>query len=114
MKCLALALSAGLLIGVAVGCNYSGPEHAKQMELDAKWAGKVKPTYIEIPKDGKIYVVGSQKTADLINSGGKLSQKVAAFGYGPNGETVYFEANKDGIEDLLMKEYEQKHPQAKA
>ena len=112
MKCVALALSAGLMIGL-IGCNYSGPEHAKQMELDAKWAGKVKPTYIEIEKDGKIYVVGSQKTADMINAGGKLSPKVAAFGYGPNGETVYFEANKDGIEDFLMMEYAKKHPEVK-
>src|SRR5688500_7768297 len=114
MRHLALALSAGLMIGGSFGCNYSGPEHAKQNELDAKWLGKPKPVYTEIEHDGKIYVVGSPKTADTIKSGGKLGQKVTAFGYGPNGETVYFEANKDGIEDLLMREYAQKHPEAKS
>ena len=90
----------------AVGCAGDDPvAHAERDKVEAKWAGKVRPEYHEVAKDGRIYVAGSKASADKIQAGGKFAVHKAAIGFGPNRETVIFEANKDGMEDVLMQEW---------
>jgi hypothetical protein len=113
MKRLMIVLAAGALMGSVVGCGYDGKQHATKMEAESKHAGKAKPEYIEFTKDGRIYVVASKASADKVQAGGKLSLHKTAIGYGPNKETVVFEASKDGIEELLQMEYAKRHPGAK-
>ena len=106
-----LVLVARLL---AAGCegigNYDPKAHAERDKMEAKWAGKKKPEYIELAQGGRIYVVGSQASADKVKAGGKLATQKTAIGYGPNKETVVFEASKEGMEDWLMTEYANRHP----
>ncbi len=67
--------------------------------------------YIEVPVDGRIWVVGSQSSAEALAAGQKPPLHLSRIGYGPNRETVLFEANKDGnLEQWLLAEYEKRHP----
>ena len=109
-----------LLVGAAMvaGCEgngkiggYDPKAHIEKDAAEAKYAGKAKPEYHEIPgKDGKIYVAGSKAGADRAQAGQKFTQHKIAFGYGPNKETVVFEDNKDGMADFLEMQYKKKHP----
>ena len=68
------------------------------------------PAYEEITKDGKIYVVASKASADKVRAGQKLTPTVTAFGFGPQGEKVYFETDKEGkLDQVLMVEYNRRH-----
>jgi hypothetical protein len=67
--------------------------------------------YEEVKRDGHIYVVASKTSADKVRSGQKLSPAVTAFGFGPSGERVYFESDKEGrLDQALMAEFTRRHP----
>lgn len=111
MKSACLAVVAGMFF--VVGCgdigNYDPAAHASKEAAETKMIGKPKPQYVEFNHDGRIYVVNGQAMADKIKGGAKLGAKKTAIGAGPNKETIVFEANKDGLEDILSAEYSARH-----
>ena len=111
MKSACLVVAAGMFF--VAGCsgigNYDPVAHAAKEAAEAKMIGKPKPEYVEFKHEGKIYVVNGQAMAEKIKGGGKLGSKKSAIGAGPNKETIVFEANKDGLEDILSAEYSTRH-----
>ena len=56
-------------------------------------------------------MVASKASADKVKAGHKLAQATTAFGFGPKGEKVYFEQDKDGkLDAALMKEWAKATP----
>ena len=69
------------------------------------------PAYEEVKRGGHIYVVASKASADKVRAGQKLTPTVTAFGFGPAGERVYFETDKEGkLDQVLMAEFTRRHP----
>lgn len=69
------------------------------------------PAYEEVKRGGHIYVVASKASADKVRAGQKLTPTVTAFGFGPGGERVYFETDKEGkLDQVLMAEFTRRHP----
>jgi hypothetical protein len=66
--------------------------------------------YVEVPLRGRIYVVGSTGAGPKATAGELPETTVTKIGYGPNGETVVFEADNEHIEKALMAEYDRRHP----
>lgn len=67
--------------------------------------------YSELPIKGRIYVFGSTESAQKAGAGVLPEVTVTKIGYGPNGETVVFEADKAHIENQLQADFDQRHPQ---
>lgn len=90
MRKIALGLSTALLVFVA-GCS----------------GGK----YIEARKDGRLYIMGKQETADSFAKHGHMPYTRTLIGEGPNGETVVFEVDKkdEALADRLQREFEKRY-----
>lgn len=82
---------------------------AEGLKTDAAMAAKA--DYYEVAHGGRIYVVGSEKAKADAEKGKAPAMTKAMMKYGPNGETVVFEAGKDGpaLESKLMAEYNARH-----
>jgi hypothetical protein len=118
-----LTLALALAVAGLAGCNGNSqtsdsaipPKNAKAADAGKADAAKsAAPTaiahYEEIERDKIIYVVGTKASADKVKAGGKLAPYVSALGFGPTGTKVYFESDKDGLENKLMAEYDRRHP----
>jgi ABC-type Fe3+-hydroxamate transport system substrate-binding protein len=106
-----------LLLVLAAGCQSPAGPAPSEPAAPAAAAAKSVPSpspfskYHEIVHDGRIYVLGSKSSAEALAAGQKPVLHVSRIGYGPNRETVIFEANKDGnLEKWLMAEYLERHP----
>jgi hypothetical protein len=120
MKGLALGLLLG--VGVVAGCsnNESGPTtkpvtgevktgDAQSSDAGVGAAAAAPVQYQEVPSGNAIYVVASKASADKVRAGQKITT-VTAIGFGPQGEKVYFETDKDGkLDRVLMAEYQRRH-----
>jgi hypothetical protein len=73
------------LLATAVLVGLSGVAFAQ-----AAWS----PFYMEVPKDGRIYVfsIGARYDTFQKSGGTEIGQAITRPGYGPNGETVVFDA----------------------
>ena len=96
------------------GCSSGGGAGAvnnpfKKYTKDEQIAATAARSYKEIKRENVIYVVSSPDAVKRVRAGEEPALKVAAIGFGPNGEKVVFEANKDGLENGLMKEFERRH-----
>jgi hypothetical protein len=114
-------LACGVMVG---GCNSNESTATETKAGVTPQKASVQPTtnpvapvvaapskYDEIKVGNVIYVVGSAASADKVRAGQKLGQFVSAFGYGPNGEKVIFETDKEGkLEKTLMAEFATRHP----
>jgi hypothetical protein len=69
--------------------------------------------YSEIPVGKRLVVVGSAKSAEHVAKVGKPASYVSEIGYGPGGQTVYFENKPEGIEPILKAEFARRHPAGK-
>ena len=69
------------------------------------------PTYTELRRDGRIYVIGWQGTASDFKKGGHVPYTRTLIGAGPKGESIVFESEKKGHElaDRLQAEYNRRH-----
>jgi hypothetical protein len=123
-------VGAALGLGVATsgGCNQGSTGEAKRSGVQAttpaeggaaKTAGASGTAavpalgpieYKEIPSGKRLVVVGTKKGAEEVARGGKPTSYVAEIGYGPGGQTVYFENKPDGMEKALKAEYAKRHP----
>src|SRR5688572_19278613 len=66
--------------------------------------------YEEVRRDKAIYVAGTPESAAKIRAGDKFAHSVTALGFGPGGEKVYFETDKEGkLDQRLMAEFEKRH-----
>ena len=66
--------------------------------------------YHEVSSKSRTYVVGSTAMAQKVAGGSHPQLIITKSGYGVNGETVVFEADKDGnLEKSLMAEYASRH-----
>lgn len=66
--------------------------------------------YTEVRQDKTILVASTPEGVEHIRRGEEPKAKIAAFGFGPAGEKVIFEASKDGkLEEALMAEFERRH-----
>ena len=125
MKGLALGLVLGL--GVVAGCsnNEKGPAtqpvskdakttdaktaDAKMGDAKAGMSAAAPVQYQEVRSGNATYVVASKASADKVKAGQKITT-VTAIGFGPGGEKVYFETDKDGkLDQVLMGEYRKRH-----
>lgn len=104
-----------MLLGVlaaASGCSSQGLDWnspTKKMTKEEMLEASARRGYSEIRKDKVIYVVSTPEAKKRVAKGQDPALKVAAIGFGPNGEKVIFEASKDGLENGLMKEFERRH-----
>jgi hypothetical protein len=101
-----------LLVLSVGGCN-SGDSASANNELSQSTSttGAASPTgyYYEKEVDGRIYVVGSKEAAQKLDKGDHPTVAVTKIGYGPDRETVVFEADKSEVEKRLMAEYNRRH-----
>ena len=98
-----------VLIGGCAGSGMTNAQMAANIEREEAWRGVPTPGYYEFTHDGKTYVAGYPESQAKIKAGGKFSQTQKGFGYGPEGSTVYFEDNKIGLGDMLVKQYQERH-----
>ncbi|MEZ5988305.1 MAG: hypothetical protein R3F30_04135 [Planctomycetota bacterium] len=74
-------------------------------------SGTMAADYYEVPKDGRIYVLGSEASMTHFRETGHLPYTKTLIGAGPNGETVVFEAEaKDtALQERLMAGWHDRH-----
>ncbi len=67
--------------------------------------------YAEVPKHGRIYVVGSEKMRQSLEATGHMPYTRTFIGYGPGGETVVFEVDKKNpaLANRLQREFDENH-----
>ena len=67
--------------------------------------------YIEARKDGRLYIMGNQETADSFAKHGHMPYTRTLIGEGPNGETVVIEVDKkdEALADRLQRQFEKKY-----
>src|SRR5688572_553426 len=112
MKRLIIALTAAIL---AVGCSSDEKPAAetkpKTASTESKTTTAAPLEYAEVSAKGRIYVLGSKAPADKAKAGSLPTLATTKVGYGPNGQTVVFEADAKGdIDKKLMAEYDKRHP----
>jgi hypothetical protein len=116
MRSLALSLVV-LCLSVACATGGNGGGGTTPAVEKPKTVSLVPPSpvnvYSEVPHEGRIYVLGSQSSAEALAAGRTPALAVTCLGLGPKGETVVFEANKEGnLEKWLRAVWESKHPAA--
>jgi hypothetical protein len=104
-----------LTSALVAACATSGGSSAPAAPEKPKAVSLAPPSpvnvYSEVPHDGRIYVLGSQSSAEALAAGQKPPLAITCLGFGPNGETVIFEANKDGnLEKWLRAVWDSEHP----
>src|SRR5688572_29497957 len=89
----AAALTAGVMIA---GCSGNGAMNnpLKKYTKDEQTAATAARSYTEVRRENVIYVLSSPAAVKRVRAGDEPAMKVAAIGYGPNGEKVVFEASK--------------------
>lgn len=92
----------GAMSAAQSGMSSAG-EMAKEMVGDAYYAEEM--------KDGRIIVFGSQEAHQAFKDAGRVPEiRRTLIGGGPNGETVYIEADKKGdMADRLHMAFKAKH-----
>ncbi len=104
-------LSAMVIGLAAVGCESNkstAPAPAKSPSAAVTPVASAE--YYEVSYKGRTYVLGSKASAEKAEKGSHPQLTVTKIGYGVNGETVVFEADKDGnLEKRLMAAYDAKH-----
>lgn len=102
----------------AAGCSDSGTgamnSPFKKYTKSEQLAATAARGYKEVRRDKVIYVVSTPAALQRVNAGEEPAMKVAAFGFGPQGEKVVFEASKDGLENGLMQEFQRRHGAARS
>ena len=106
MNRIGLLLVGGLLLA---GCGYSGPEHADRIKKEQAMVGAPKPQYIEVEKDGRLYILGYPESAEKFKKEGHLATSLTKIGAGPQKQTVIFQADKYYVEDYLQAEFAKKY-----
>ena len=100
-----------------VGCeglgSYDGVAAAERTKRQTAKIGAPAMAYQEVPHEGRIYVVSSEKAAADVRKGNHPPTSVTKIGMGPNRETVVFEASKFFVEDDLQAEWNKRHPKRK-
>lgn len=98
-------LAVGLLgAALSVGCAND------KMPSDSVATASTMTAYHEVQgADGRLYVVSDPALIDDARKGKLGGEVVTKIGYGPNGQTVKFQASKDGIEKRLMAEFDRRH-----
>lgn len=105
---LTLTVLSGLLVGCSNGVAWNSPL-AKASKEDMARNSALRG-YTEIRRDKKIYVASTYDGVKRVRGGKEPVTKVAAIGFGPQGEKVVFEASKDGmLEKALMDEFQRRH-----
>ena len=101
----ALAAMAG---GCANGVGWNSPfESASKEEMARRDALR---GYTEVRRGKEIFVASTPDSIKRVKSGKEPATKIAAIGFGPQGEKVIFEASKDGtMEKALMEEFDRRH-----
>ena len=114
MKRELLVLGGLMLATIAGGCeglgSYDGNAAVERTKRQTAKIGAPTVTYQEVPHEGRIYVVSSDKAAAEVRKGMHPPTSVTKIGMGPNRETVIFEANKFYVEDELQAEWAKRHP----
>ncbi len=107
------AIVLGALTVGLVGCSNGGmtaKDINKKIAREEAWRGTEYPVLNEVTYKGKVYALGSKKSADALTQNGTMPKMTTkAFAFGPNNETVIFEDNKLGMADILIEEYQAKH-----
>lgn len=67
-------------------------------EAPAKDESQTKSRYIEIKKDGRLYVFTSSARESAFEKSAELGKSIIKIGYGPHGETVVFDSEEAVIE----------------
>ena len=67
--------------------------------------------YVEIPKDGRVYVLGSPASQEAFEATGHLPYTSTLIGAGAGGETLVFEVDKENpyLAPRLKAEYSERH-----
>ncbi len=99
---------------LAVGCSGGMNSPFKKYTKEEQLAATAARSYTEIKREQVIYVVSTPDARERVKAGKEPAMKVSAFGFGPAGEKVIFEASKDGLEDILLQEFEKRNGTAKA
>ena len=102
---------------IAVGCSNddkpsadSKAQSTKTASAENKSSTATPMEYTEVPAKGRIYVLGTKASADKAKAGSLPTLATTKVGYGPNGETVVFEADaKTDIDKKLIAEYDKRH-----
>ena len=104
---LAVAVSVAAVAGCSNGVTWNSP--TKKVTKEQMLADNARRGYTEVRREKVIYVVSSPDAKKRVADGKDPAMKVAAIGYGPNGEKVIFEDSKDGLATGLMAEFERRH-----
>ena len=100
---------------LAAGCSGGGMNNPfKKYTKEEQLAATAARSYTEIKREQVIYVVSTPEALGRVKAGKEPAMKVSAFGFGPAGEKVVFEASKDGLENGLMEEFEKRNGIAKS
>ena len=106
-----IATLMAVLVLASGGCNSSDSARSNDEMSGSASAATATPAgyYYEKELDGRIYVVGSKEAAEKLDKGDHPTVAVTKIGYGPNRQTVVFEADKEEVEKRLMEEYNRRH-----
>jgi hypothetical protein len=101
MKRFASMVVAGVLGLMLVGCASTGSTASvPQGEMYE----------VKSEKNGRIYVLGSSPSyVNFVKAKREPGTTLTKVGFGPNGETVVFEADKEGMENRLVAQYSAKY-----
>ena len=101
MKCFASTIIAGCFGLLLTGCATTG-------SVASVPTGEMYEVKSE--KNGRIYVLGSSPSyVNFVKAKREPGTTLTKVGFGPAGETVVFEADKEGLENRLVAQYSAKY-----
>lgn len=113
MKQLATVLvAAAFMVGCESNANKPAPTASNAPVAPAQASAQPQAPalhYVEQNVKGRIIVVGTKASAEKLATGGHPATSITRINYGPKGETVIFEADKDGVEHRLIAEFDKRH-----